>query len=183
MATIERTIASAAELLGTPGLGRCELIRGELIEMSPAGYEHGRLAAEIAGILRDFVKPRSLGAITGAETGFLLERNPDTVRAPDVGFICTDRLPPKKLSGFFEGPPDLAVEILSPSDRASEVIAKVREWLTAGCKTVWIVDPETETITVHEGKERISELGKSDSLNGSDILSGFSVPVKVVFGE
>ncbi len=147
MSTIEKNITTAAELLDTPGLGRCELVRGELIEMSPTGFEHSRLAAEIAGILRDFVKPRGLGAITGSEGGFYIERNPDTVRTPDVGFIRQDRLPTKKLSGFFEGPPDLAVEILSPSDRASEVIAKVHEWLHAGCKTVWIVDPETETIS------------------------------------
>lgn len=182
MSTIEQTITTAAQLLQTPGLGRCELVRGELIEMSPAGYEHGRLAAEIAGILRDFVKPHSLGAITGAETGFYIERNPDTVRAPDVGFIRSDRLPSKKLSGFFEGPPDLAVEILSPSDRAGEVIAKVQEWLHAGCKTVWIVDPETETITVHESKDRIFELRKSDSLSGGEVLPGFCLSLRDIFG-
>jgi Uma2 family endonuclease len=183
MSTIEQNITTAAQLLQTPRLGRCELVRGELIEMSPSGYEHGRLAAEIAGILREFVKPRGLGAITGAESGFLLERNPDTVRAPDVGFIRADRLPTEKLSGFFDGPPDLAVEILSPSDRAGEVIAKVHEWLHSGCKTVWIVDPETETITVHESKERIFELSKSDSLSGGEVLPGFCVPVHDIFGE
>jgi Uma2 family endonuclease len=182
MATLEKTITTAVELLQTPGLGRCELVRGELIEMSPTGYEHGRLAAEIAGILRDFVKPRGLGAITGAETGFYIEHNPDTVRAPDVGFIRSDRLPSAKLSSFFDGPPDLAVEILSPSDRASEVIAKVHEWLHAGCNTVWVVDPETETITVHESKERIFELSKSDMLNGGGVLPEFSVLVRDVFG-
>jgi Uma2 family endonuclease len=182
MSTIERTITTAAELLETPGLGRCELVRGELIEMSPTGYEHGRLAAEIAGILRDFAKPRGLGAITGSEGGFYIERNPDTVRAPDVGFIRSDRLPTKKLRGFFEGPPDLAVEILSPSDRASEVIAKVHEWLRSGCRAVWVVDPETETITVHESKERIFELSKSDTLAGGEVLPGLSVLVQDIFG-
>ena len=183
MSTIEQTITTAAQLLQTPGLGRCELVRGELIEMSPTGYEHGRLAAEIAGILRDFVKPRRLGAIAGAETGFYIERNPATVRAPDVGFIRSDRLPSKKLRSFFEGPPDLAVEILSPSDRASEVIAKVQDWLHAGCKVVWVVDPVTETIPVHESKDRIFELTKSDSLSGGEILPGFSLSVRDIFAE
>lgn len=181
MSTIEQTVATADQLLQTPGLGRCELIHGELVEMSPAGFEHGRLAAEIAGILRDFVKPRSLGTITGAETGFYLERNPDTVRAPDVGFIRSDRLPAKKLSGFFEGPPDLAVEILSPSDRASEIVAKVRDWLRAGCRVVWVVDPETETIAVHESKDRIFELGLSDTLSGGNVLPGLDILVRDVF--
>ncbi|MCC6124412.1 MAG: Uma2 family endonuclease [Pirellulales bacterium] len=182
MSTLERTITTAAQLLQTPGLGRCELVRGVFIEMSPAGFMHGRLAARVARILLDFVESRSLGEITGAETGFYIERNPDTVRAPDVGFIRADRLPTKKLSGFFDGPPDLAVEILSPSDRASEVIAKVQEWLHAGCKAVWIVDPETETITVHESKNRIFELSKGDTLSGGDVLPGFGVLVRDIFG-
>jgi Uma2 family endonuclease len=149
--------------------------------MSPTGYEHSRLAAEITGILRDFVKPRGLGAVTGSEGGFVIERNPDTVRAPDVGFIRSDRLPAKKLSGFFEGPPDLAVEILSPSDRASEVVAKVQDWLRAGCRAVWVVDPETETIAVHESKDRIFELGLSDTLSGGNVLPELNVLVRDIF--
>lgn len=183
MSTLEQAITTAAELLETPALGRCELIRGELVKMSPTGYEHGRLAAEIAGILRDFVKPRSLGTITGAETGFLLERHPDTVRAPDVAFIRSERLPAKKHRGFFEGPPDLAVEIFSLSDLASDVLSKAHEWLRAGCKTVWVVDPETETITIHESEARTSILGKSDTLSGGEVLPGFSVLIQDIFAQ
>jgi Uma2 family endonuclease len=181
MSTIEQSITTASQLFETPSLGRCELIRGEFVEMSPTGFEHGRLAAEIAGVLRDFVKPRNLGVVTGAETGFVLERNPDTVRAPDVGFIRTERLPSKKMRGFFDGPPDLAVEILSPSDRASEVVAKVHDWLHAGCRSVWVVDPETESITVHESKDRIYELAQSDILTGGEVLPEFSMPVQQIF--
>jgi Uma2 family endonuclease len=183
MSIVEHTITTAEQLVRAPGLGRCELVRGELIEMSPAGYEHGRLAAEIGGILRDFVKPRTLGAITGAETGFYIERNPDTVRAPDVAFIGSARLPTKKLSGYFDGPPDLAVEILSPSDRSGEVLAKVQEWLHAGCKTVWVVDPETETIAVHVSKDHSFLLTLSDILSGGEVLPEFSIIVRDIFGE
>jgi Uma2 family endonuclease len=183
MSTIAKAITTADELLRTPGLGRCELVRGELIEMSPSGYAHGRLAAEIARILCDFVNPHHLGAVTGAETGFIIERNPDTVRAPDAGFIRADRAPSKNHRGFVEGPPDLAVEVRSPGDRTIEVVAKVHAWLSASCQTVWVVEPETETITVHQKNGEILALSKTDTLCGGDVLPGFSVPVRDVFGE
>ena len=138
--------------------------------MSPSGSLHAIIAATLAEILCDFVKPRKLGWVFGAEGGFHIHHDPDTVRAPDVAFVSTERMPASVPLGFFPGPPDLAVEILSPSDRASEVIAKVQEWLHAGCRAVWVVDPETETITVHESKERIFELSKLDSLSGGEVL-------------
>lgn len=180
MATAQH-ITTAAELLRTPGLGRCELIRGELIMMSPAGFQHGHLAAEIGALLTNFVKPRGLGAVTGAETGFLIARDPDTVRAPDVGFVRADRLPPIAPRGFFPGVPDLAVEVLSPSDRASEVNAKVRDWLEAGAGAVWVVDPEQRTVTVHRSLDESVVLETSDTLTGGNVLPGFVVPVRQVF--
>lgn len=180
MATVDR-LMTAAELFETPGLGRCELVHGELILMTPAGFEHGRISAEIGGLLRDFVRPRALGVVTGGETGFHISREPDTVRAPDAAFIRAERVPPSPVRGFFPEAPDLAVEVLSPGDRASEVLAKAREWLDAGCREVWVLDPETTTISVYRGRDRIVVLDSSDMLIGGDLLPGFSVPVSNVF--
>ncbi len=115
--------------------------------MSPGGFEHGRVALRIGEFVSSFVRQRGLGVATGAETGFQIGRDPDTVRAPDVGFVCAERVPATPTAGFFDGAPDLAVEVLSPSDRASEVLAKVQDWLGAGCRIVWVVDPGTRTST------------------------------------
>ena len=174
-------LMTAAELLQTPGLGRCELIHGELISMTPAGFEHGRIAAEIGWALKEYVKRRPLGTVTGAETGFQIGRDPDTVRAPDAAFICADRVPPTPVRGVFPEAPDLAVEVVSPGDRASEVAAKVRDWLAAGCRMVWVIDPETTTVTVYRGRDQIAILGSSDALVGDDVLPGFSVQVGSLF--
>ncbi|MBU4273661.1 MAG: Uma2 family endonuclease [Planctomycetes bacterium] len=180
MSTIEN-IMTAVELLQTPGLGRCELVHGELIQMTPAGFEHGRIAAEIGGVLRDFVKARALGVVTGAETGFHIGHDPDTVRAPDAAFIRQERVPPTPVRGFFPAAPDLAVEIISPGDRAGEVLAKAKDWLGAGCGAVWVLDPETKTVTVYRGLDRIVVLDPDDTLTGDDVLPGFSLPVGEIF--
>ena len=180
MATVEHMM-TAAELLHTPGLGRCELVQGELIQMTPAGFEHGRIAAEIGWILKEYVKRRPLGTVTGPETGFHIGHNPDTVRAPDAAFTRADRVPPTPVRGFFPEAPDLAVEVLSPGDRASDVAAKVQDWLAAGCRMVWVIDPENTTVTVYGGRDQIVILDPSDMLTGGDVLPGFGVLVEKIF--
>jgi Uma2 family endonuclease len=182
MATAEH-LMTAAELLETPGLGRCELVQGELIRMSPAGFEHGRIAAECAAILCDYVRPRGLGVVTGAETGFHIGHDPDTVRAPDAAFTRAERLPAMRVRGFFPEAPDLAVEVLEPDERVRKVLTKVQDWLHAGCRLVWVVDPETTTVTVYRGRDQIAVLGSSDILTGDDVLPDFSVPVEEIFAE
>jgi Uma2 family endonuclease len=174
-------ITTADQLFQAPDLGRCELLRGELIMMSPAGSEHGMIVAEIAGILRDFVKPRAVGVILGAETGFRISSNPDTVLAPDVAFIQAGRIVGGLPKEFFPGAPDLAVEVLSPNDRASEALAKVQDWLAAGCKSVWVVDPKTQTVTAYGPDRRAKIFTSADTLTGGDVLSGFSTPVAGIF--
>jgi Uma2 family endonuclease len=180
MTTIEQ-ITTAEQLLRTPGLGRCELVRGELIMMSPAGFEHGRVIMEIGGPLRDFARKNSLGVVTGAETGFQLAHDPDTVRAPDVGFVCAQRVPAEPVSGYFPGPPDLAVEVLSPDDRAGEVLAKVRDWLQSGCRRVWVVDPQTRTVSVYRSPSEVVVLSETDTLSDEDLPRGFHLPVAEIF--
>jgi Uma2 family endonuclease len=174
-------ITTAEQLFQAPELGRCELLRGELIMMSPAGSEHGMIVAEIAGLLRDFVKPQSLGVILGAETGFRVSSNPDTVLAPDVAFIQADRIGGRMPTGYFPGAPDLAVEVLSPNDRAGEVLAKVQNWLGAGCTSVWLVDPKTQTVTVYGVNRWAVIFTSAEMLHGGDLLPGFSTPVAGIF--
>lgn len=181
--SIARSITTADELLRLPDLGRCELVRGRLVMMAPAGFRHGRVAASLTAALEDFVSERGLGVVTAAETGFQIERDPDTVRAPDVAFLRRERVPPEEPAGFFPGAPDLAVEVLSPDDRASEVNGKVQQWLEAGCGAVWVVDPQTRTVTVYSSPDRIEVLRSSDVLTGGSVLPGFAIPVEQIFSH
>jgi Uma2 family endonuclease len=174
-------ITTAEQLLHAPGLGPCELVRGELIMMTPAGAEHGSIVIAITVPLASFVRQKKLGTLFGAETGFQIGRNPDTVRAPDVAFVRAERVPAKLPRGFFPGPPDLAVEVLSPDDRAGEVLAEVQDWLEAGCRAVWVVDPKTRTVSVYHSPNEAAILAASETLSGGEVLPGFSVPVAEIF--
>jgi Uma2 family endonuclease len=179
--TTADSITTAEQLLRAPDLGRCELVRGELIMMTPAGFRHGRIAASLTAALKDFVAQRGLGVVATGETGFQIEREPDTVRAPDVAFLRADRVPAEEPVGFFPGAPDMAVEVLSPDDRASEVNAKVQQWLQAACEAVWVVDPQSRTVTVYRSPKDVEVLRSSDVLTGGNVLPGFTLPVEEIF--
>jgi Uma2 family endonuclease len=176
------TITSAEQLLEASGLGRCELVRGELVMMSPAGSEHGYIIMNLSLPLAAHVKEHGLGVVFAAETGFQIARDPDTVRAPDVAFVRAERIGRRPGKGFFQGAPDLAVEVVSPTDRAGEVLAKVGEWLDAGSRAVWVVDPESRTVLVYRGRSDVRTLGAGDALDGGDVVPGFTLPVAEVFG-
>ncbi len=177
-------ITTAEQLLAAGDVGRCELVQGELIMMSPAGFDHGRIAINLAVLLDRFVRENRLGVIAAAETGFIISRNPDTVRAPDVAFVRKERLRDAPKRGFFPGAPDLAVEVLSPDDTAAEVLAKVNDWLAAGTSQVWLVDPAHRTISIYRGRggeESVSIFGKDDAITASEPLAGFSLKVADAF--
>jgi len=180
MATTER-ITTAAELLRATSPGRCELVRGDLVMMTPLGFEHGRIAARVAVRLGTFVEEHRLGVVTGAETGFQIAQDPDTVRAPDVGFVRADRVAATPTRAFFQGPPDLAVEVLSPNDRAGELLAKVHDWLEAGCVAVWVVDPQAQTIAVYRARSPMLVYRSGDTIEEADLLPDFRLPVADVF--
>jgi Uma2 family endonuclease len=120
---------------------RVELVRGILVVREPPGYRHGELAARITKILIDYADAEGAGRVLVGDPGFKLAANPDTVRGPDVAFVRRERLPTPSPLGFADFPPDLAVEILSPGDRPGEVLAKVGDWLNAGTRLVWVIDP------------------------------------------
>ena len=172
---------TTAEQLFTANLPHCELIGGELVMMSPAGFDHGRFASRIVAALENHVTQQGLGVVTTAEAGFQLAHDPDTVRAPDVAFVRAERIPAGGVKGFFQGAPDIAVEVVSPSDRPNEVAAKVQDWLHADCSLVWIVDPESRTITVHGNHNKVTVLTATETLIGGDVLPEFSMPVAEVF--
>lgn len=172
-----------AEQLFMANLPRCELIGGELVMMSPAGFQHGRFASRIVAALENHAARGGLGVVTTAEAGFQLARDPDTVRAPDVAFVRAERIPPEGVKGFFQGPPDLAVEVVSPSDRASEVASKVQAWLQAGSAVVWVVDPETRSVAVHRNCGETVVLTLADTLLGGDLLPDFAMSVAALFAS
>ena len=174
------TITTADQLLDAQHIGRCELLSGELFKLIPPGADHGRVTINLTRPLSNFVHDNRLGTVFAAETGFWLTRDPDTVRAPDISFVRAERaVVPRR--GYFAGAPDLAVEVLSPSDRPGYVRDKTAEWLESGTLAVWNVDPEKRTVTVHESGVEPLRLTKGDVLSGGSVLPGFSLPVTEIF--
>jgi len=172
-------LVTADQLWHTPNDGlRRELVRGEVLVIPPSDAERGAVVAEIGWLLGRHTRPRNLGQMFAAGTGFVLARNPDTVRAPDVAFVRKQLIDAEGIPAtFFSGPPDLAVEVLSPSDRVGEVEAKVADWLAHGTLVVWVVNPRQSTVAVHRPGEAPQLLAAHDDLTDADLLAGFKVRV------
>jgi Uma2 family endonuclease len=173
---------TAEELWRLPDNGTWrELVKGVVWEMPPPGEEHGGVAANVHGHLWNHVRVHKLGRVYAAETGFLIRRDPDTVRAPDCAFIVRDRARRPLSKTYCEVIPDLVVEVVSPHDTAEEVAAKVREWIEAGVRLVWVVYPGIRAVAIHRSAREITLLREDDELTGDDIVPGFAVAVGEVF--
>jgi Uma2 family endonuclease len=147
-----------------------ELLRRQLRTMSPPGFEHGAVCTRIASLLDAHVRRQRSGRVVGNGVGFVLARGPDTVLGPDVGFVARARMPGSRVRGYFEGPPDLAIEVRSQHDSRPAQLRKAAEWLHYGTRSVWLVDPERRTVTVLDAS------GSSRELAGDTVLEDPVVP-------
>ena len=183
MATTKAKLLTAEDLLRLDSQGvKGELIRGVLCERVSAGHEHGEIASELNFQLRGYVRPRRLGRVAGSDAGIRLQRNPDTVREPDVYYISAERLPlHARVTGYLEIAPDIVAEIVSPSDSQKEVNDKTRMWLSYGVSIVWEIYPAERAIMVHRSGAPAVTLTEDDTLDGGDVLPGFSCPLREIF--
>ena len=161
---------------------RTELVRGRLIVHEPPGGRHGNVTAILGVRLGQHIDSTDAGALFVGDTGFTLSRNPDTVRGPDIAFVRKERVPVPIPSAFLESAPDLVVEVLSHHDRPGEVLAKIGDWLEAGARLVWVIDPERRVARVYRADGTEQLLGESDQLAGADVLPGFRCTLASVLG-
>ncbi len=172
MATTTRKAATEEDLLRTPKDGSTyELVDGE-IRVSPGGVRHGAVSLRLAALLHSFVSARQLGVVIESNTGFRLPGG--NVRSPDACFVAAGRFAEGRLpDGFADLAPDLAVEVISPGDRPRHVLDKVGEYLEAGVRLVWVIDPKRERAVAYRSLSEVRELGPADDLDGEDVLPGF----------
>lgn len=187
--SLTKTIENVKELLtaddfwqmGSQG-DNFELVRGELIEMTPPGGIHGSAAVNLGSLLLGFVKQEHLGFVM-TETGYKLASNPDTIRGPDISFLSAAKIPAGGLpEGYIDGPPDLAAEIVSPGDTASEIQDKVQDYLASGTQLVWVVYPQQRLVIVYHPDGTAQTLRETDTLSGEPVLPGFFCQVADIFG-
>src|SRR5436190_13540295 len=176
-------LMTAEELWRMPEDGkRYQLVRGELRAMSPPSIRHARLCMRFSRPLDEFVEKRSLGRVYVGDPGFMLARKPDIVLAPDVALIRADRLPTgPEPAGYWEGAPDLAVEVVSPNDTVYQVEEKVEDWLSLACAMVVVVSDKRRTVTVYRPGRSPRILRGDESFDGEDIIPGFRLPLTEIF--
>ncbi len=179
--TTRRLTLEELERTGGPE-GLWEVIDGEVVEMPSAGGRHSQLGMRIGWFVTSFVNQHHLGIVYGADGGFILRGEPLLLRVPDVAFVRTERLPANyDDGGFLRVAPDLVVEVISPSDRMVEVLAKVVMWLEAGVALLWLVDPVAMTVTVYRPDDPPRTLTRDETLDGGDLLPGFTLAVSAIF--
>jgi Uma2 family endonuclease len=179
----ETRAITAEELFRMPDDGyKYELVAGRLRKMTPAGSIHGVVGMRLAVAMSVHVDQHQLGVVFAADTGFKLASSPDTVRAPDVSFVSRGRIPTGGIpKAYWPGAPDLAVEVLSPTDVRSEIDDKIDEYLRSGVRLVWFVNPFERRVTVHRPGKRPLVLEEHNSVDGGDVLPGFNYPLARLF--
>jgi Uma2 family endonuclease len=181
---VTKTLMTAEDLWAMPEVPgkRFELVRGELVEVSGAGGVHSFVARLLFRLLDTFVLSRGLGEVIQDGLGYIVLHDPDIVRIPDLSFVSAGRVPKEGLPvAYWPVAPDLAVEVVSPNDRAEDVHKKILEYLEGGTRLVWVLWPDTRSVTAHAADGSIRELGPDDELDGGDVLSGFRVRVGDLF--
>ena len=181
--TTQAKLMTAEELFNMPDDGyRYELVRGELRKMAPPGTYHGKSATRVGMRLGNYVNENDLGEVYIAEVGFRIGSSPDHVRAPDVAFVRREREDEVgEMHGYFPGPPDLAIEVISPNDIYREVDEKVQDWLDAGTRMVIVINPRRREVRVHTPLADTVILTPDDTLDGGDVVPGWTIPISAVF--
>ena len=175
---------TAEELLKMPDDGFCyELVKGELRKMAPASHKHGKVTVRLTWRLAQHVETHRLGIVYAAETGFIIARDPDTVRAPDVSFIRQEVLDQsgEPDEAYWPGAPDLAVEVIPPGDTYTEVEEKIADWLEAGTRMVIVINPRKRMVKVYRSPGDVRLLTENDTLDGADVVPGWQMAVKDLF--
>lgn len=183
--TTTTTLLTAEGLLRLPDDGqRYELIAGVLHTMPPTGDEHGGVVVTLAASLHGYVQAHRLGRVRAGEPGYILTRNPDTVRAPDVAFLSRERAGAGgPVRGYREGAPDLVAEVVSPNDRPAGIAEKVATWFRHGARMVLVLDPRPRTVAVYRSPTDVRVLTMADTLGGEEVVPGWRVPVAALFEE
>lgn len=183
--SVKHKLVTADELWNMPDPPgkRLELVDGEVVEVSPVTMRHGVIVIIVARLIDDYVRLNNLGMVAAGNVGYVLRRSPDRVRAPDISFVAWENVPESGLPerGFWEGPPALAIEVVSPDDRMNEIHAKVQHFLAAGTQQVWVLWPSQRTMTVYASNGSAQELGPDADVDGGDILPGFTARVGDLF--
>lgn len=157
-----------------------ELDEGELLTMSPTKRRRGEVQWKLSALLAKYLENNPVCSAYPAETGFLLDRDPPIVRSPDIALVRAGRPHLGEADEFIQGAPDLAIEVISPSDAASSLLRKVKQYLRAGCQAVWVVYPEEQEVHVHQSRG-VRVLQRDQSLEAPELLPGFSVAVRTLF--
>jgi Uma2 family endonuclease len=177
----EKRLITGEELLAMSDIGPCELVEGELIQMSPVGDTHGAIELNIGAELRDFVREHDLGVVRVGEVGIYISRNPDTIRAADVLFIAKENYAGRRSKGFLDIAPDLVVEVLSPSDTWHRVNQKLQEYFNIGVKMIWVVDSLDPQVYVYRSITDVRYFTGNDKLPGDEILPGLDLAVAALY--
>ena len=183
MTTTREKLLTADDLLRLDAEGvRGELIRGVFCETMSAVGEHGEIVMNLGVLLGVFVKPRRLGRLAGSDVGVRLERDPDTVREPDLAYISAEKMPlDVRATTYYEVIPDLVVEVASQSDTLQSINDKARMWLGYGARMVWVAFPNSRSVDVYPADGAVFTLSEGDTLDGGDVLPGFSCVVSDIF--
>ncbi|MCY3748810.1 MAG: Uma2 family endonuclease [Chloroflexi bacterium] len=176
-------LLTADDLLRLSSQGvRGELIRGVLSETMPTGMEHGEIVTRLVILLGNFIDSGKLGRLTASDSGVWLEREPDTVREPDIAYFSVARISlNQRVTGYAEIVPDLVVEVGSPGNSRRELNDKALMWLSFGVRLVWVVHPDTRTVDAHRPDRPVATLSGTQALEGLDVLPGFTCPVRDIF--
>jgi Uma2 family endonuclease len=179
-----RRLITGEELARMGDVGRCELVDGRIVRMSPTGPRHGEIEARIAELLAQFVRPRGLGKVLTGEVGLYTRRDPDRVRGVDVLFVSNDTYARRSPGlAYLDVAPELVVEVLSPDDRMVDVNQKLREYFELGVRLVWVADPEARSVSAYRTPTEAREFRVGDVLPGDGVLPGFEIAVVTIFEE